>query len=94
MRVLTKNLHESIVELNLYDMQEMKRGENLKLDKLKGKLTEMHMSYEVCAKSIGISTTSFSQKINGNSKFYVEEVKKLSELLKMTNKEKLDIFLN
>lgn len=66
----------------------------MKLNKLKGKLTEMGMSYGQCASAINISTTSFSNKINGISKFYVEEAKELSEVLKMTNEEKMDIFLN
>ncbi len=48
--------------------------------RLKGKLIEKELTYKDCATAIGISVTSFSKKVNGSSKFYIEE--------------KIDIFLN
>jgi hypothetical protein len=76
-------------------MQEInERGENLKLNKLKGKLVEREMSYEKCANSLEISITAFNNKMNGHSKFYIEEAKQLGDILNMTQQEKIDIFLN
>lgn len=64
------------------------------LSKLKGKLVEKGKTYQDGAETIGVSTNTFSDKINGKRKFYVDEVNKLSDLLELTNEEKIDIFLN
>ena len=42
----------------------------------------------------GVTITTFSNKMNGNSKFYVEEINSLSKYLDLTIEEKIDIFLN
>ena len=63
-------------------------------DKLKGKLVEKKRTYEECSKAIGVTITTFSNKMNGNSKFYVEEINNLSNYLGLTIEEKIDIFLN
>ena len=62
--------------------------------KLKGKLRECGKTYEDCSRAIGITTTSFSNKINGSSKFYIDELEKLGDYLEMTNNEKAEIFLH
>lgn len=64
------------------------------IDKLKGKLTEKRKTYEECSKHLGITITTFSKKMNGISKFYIEEINELSKFLNLTNEEKIDIFLN
>lgn len=63
------------------------------LNVLKGKLREKGKTYADCATAIGISTTSFSEKINGRRNFTVEEANDVSAFLEMTDKEKVDIFL-
>ncbi len=62
--------------------------------RLKGKLIEKELTYKDCATAIGISVTSFSKKVNGSSKFYIEEASLLSKMLELTKDEKIDIFLN
>lgn len=66
----------------------------MNIDKLKGKLVEKRKTYEDCSKHLSITITSFSNKMNGRSKFYVDEINKLSNFLKLSNQEKIDIFLN
>ena len=66
----------------------------MNIDKLKGKLVEKKKTYEECSKAIGVTITTFSNKMNGNSKFYVEEINNLSKYLELTIEEKVDIFLN
>ena len=65
----------------------------MNIPKLKGKIKEMEKSYAECASAIGISTTSFSNKINGSSKFYIDELEKLGDFLNMTLEERNVIFL-
>jgi hypothetical protein len=80
---------------NLHMMQENfnKKVITLNADKLKGKLVENKKSYAQCADVLGVTLTTFNNKINGSSKFYIDEVRLLSEFLKLTNAEKIDIFL-
>ena len=66
----------------------------MNVDKLKGKLTEMKKTYKDCSKHLGITITTFNNKMNGKSKFYIEEINKLSEFLGLTSEEKIDFFLN
>lgn len=66
----------------------------MNLDRLKGKLREKGKSYEDCAGYLGVSVTTFNSKMNGRSKFYVDEINKLSTFLGLSNSEKIDIFLN
>lgn len=66
----------------------------MNINKLKGKLVEKTVTYADCAEVIGVSVTTFSNKMNGTSKFYVEQAQVLSEFLKLSNSERIDIFLN
>ncbi|HBE9482679.1 TPA: DUF739 domain-containing protein [Clostridioides difficile] len=63
-------------------------------NKLKGKLVEKNLTYEDCSKILDISTTTFSNKVNGISRFYVCEAKLLSNILELSDLEKIEIFLN
>ena len=65
----------------------------MNIDKLKGKLLEKKKIYEECAAAVGVTITTFSNKMNGKGKFYVEEVNLLSHFLELTNEEKIEIFL-
>lgn len=62
--------------------------------KLKGVLAEKNKSYDECSRGIGISITSFSNKMNGKRKFSVPEANALSSFLKLSNDEKLSIFFD
>ena len=64
------------------------------MNKLKGKLTEKCKTYKDGAKLLGVSVNTFSDKINGKRRFYIDEVNKLAKWLELTNKEKIDIFLS
>lgn len=64
------------------------------LNALKGRLREKEKTYARCAAELGISTTAFSEKMNGKSKFTVEEANSLACFLNLSNREKVEIFLN
>ena len=64
----------------------------MNLDKLKGKLLEKRKTYADCAKALGVSITTFSNKLNGRGSLYIDEVNKLSDYLELSKEEKVDIF--
>ena len=66
----------------------------MNLQKLKGKLRECNTNYQETASCLGLSVTAFSNKINGKSKFYIDEIEKLSNRLNLSDAEKIDIFLS
>ena len=65
----------------------------MNMQKLKGKIIEKKKNYEQCAKAINKSKQSFSDKINGKRKFYIDEVNALGKFLNLSADEKADIFL-
>ena len=66
----------------------------MNLQKLKGKLREQDANYIDVANCLGLSVTAFSNKMNGKSKFYIDEIEKLSDRLSLSDAEKIDIFLS
>lgn len=62
----------------------------MSFDKLKGKMTEMHVSQEKLSKELGITVQSLNAKINGRSQFTLEEVIRITEYLNLDNP--VDIF--
>ena len=66
----------------------------MNIPKLKGKLTEKKKTYIMCSKILGMSVPTFNAKMNGKSKFYIDELEKLGNYLEMTPDEKADIFLH
>ena len=64
------------------------------LNKLKGKIRECGKTYQQCADYLGISIATFSDKINGIRKFYIDELDRLGDFLGMTKVEKAEIFLS
>lgn len=64
----------------------------MNLKKLKGKITEQETSYAKCADKIGVSVTTFSDKMNGKRKFYVEEANELSNFLNLSVQDRFEIF--
>lgn len=66
----------------------------MNLDKLKGKLREKRLSYNKVAEILGVSTTTVSSKMNGETRFYLEEIRVLSDYLGLTDEEKIKIFFD
>ncbi len=62
--------------------------------KIKTKLFEKGVTYSEASQKIGISKYSFAKKVNGKSKFSVDEADKLSKLLELSNDEIVNIFFN
>lgn len=60
--------------------------------KLKDILFIKELKYEDVAKMLNISTTSFSNKINGKVDFSLTEIRKLTKNLNLTDTELRDIF--
>ena len=58
----------------------------MSFDKLKGKMTERHLSQAELAKCLGITV----QALNGRSPFILEEVVKITDILSLDNP--VDIF--
>ncbi len=65
----------------------------MNLQKLKGYLVEHGLTYEDCAKIIGISITAFTQKMNGKRRFYLEELNVLADGISMSKEDRIKIFL-
>lgn len=63
------------------------------MDKLKGKLVEKRVNYEHCAKALGITKVTFVKKMNKKTQFTLDEIKALSDLLELSDAEKIQIFL-
>lgn len=61
--------------------------------KLKGYLTEKRKTYANCANALGISINSFSNKINGKSRFDIVEINNLVCYLEMPLNDAVEIFL-
>lgn len=66
----------------------------VKTNILKAKISEKKTSYKECAKALNVSTNTFSNKMNEITKFTTYEAFLLSEFLKLTQEEKVDIFLS
>ena len=64
------------------------------INKLKGKIREKGLTYQILAQKIGIGLTSMNYKINGKNLFNQEEMKKLKEALRLTDNETIDIFFS
>ena len=66
----------------------------MKSNKLRAKIVERQVTHAECANLISISPQAFSQKLNGVTKFNIEECEKLGNYLEMSDSEKVDIFLS
>lgn len=62
-------------------------------DMLKGRMREKKVTQEALAEQIGINKNTMYNKLNGNSSFTVEEAKKISEVLRLNQIERVLIFL-
>lgn len=61
-------------------------------EKLKGKKSEIGLTYKIIAKKIGTGVTATKMKFNGQAPFKQPEMKKLKQLLRMTDREAIEIF--
>lgn len=62
----------------------------MSFDKLKGKMTEGHLSQRIMAQKLGITVQALNAKLNGRSQFTLGEVVKITEILSL--KDPVDIF--
>lgn len=65
----------------------------IKVDKLKGKILENRKTYQECANNLGISKTTFQNKISNITDFTIPEARNLSDYLNLTIDERIDIFM-
>lgn len=63
-------------------------------DLLKGKIFSKGKSIEEIYKRIGISKSAMYRKMNDKSYFTSKEIKKIVEILELTNVEMNEIFFN
>lgn len=59
---------------------------------LKQKMEDSGYRFSWIAKQLNLSSYGLRKKVYGENKFYVEEMKKLCEILKINEKEKEKIF--
>lgn len=76
----------------LHNVQE-KEANHMNRQMLKGKLLEKGKTYKDLAKVLDKSVTAVSNKMNGISEFDCAEACIISQWLKFTPKESVDIFL-
>ena len=62
------------------------------LKKLKAKLVENDITVEQAAKCLDIDTSTMYRRLNGESKFLIEEGEKLAVLLNLSGEEAISIF--
>ena len=65
----------------------------MKLEKLKNKIKEKGLKYNYIASNLNITPTAFGRKMKGKNMFTIEEMKKLSNILMLSDSERLDFFL-
>ena len=75
-------------------MMQVKRGEKMKLEKLKGLLVEHKKTYADLAELLGVSITTINSKMNGKTQFDVVEATMISDWLGLDCSSRVDIFLN
>ena len=61
-------------------------------NKFKAKMVEMGITSNQLSKMLKVATSTLSLKINGKSDFSATEIKELIPILKLDEKEVLDIF--
>lgn len=62
----------------------------MSFDKLKGKMTEAHVSQAKMSEYLGITVQSLNAKLNGRTQFTLEEAVKITDFL--TLNDPIDIF--
>ena len=62
--------------------------------KLKAKIMEKGWTIQTLSEAIDISVNSLSNKINNKTMFNAGEIRKVMDVLHLTNTETIDIFFN
>lgn len=65
----------------------------MEFKKIKNKIKEKGLKHNFIASVLSITPTSFARKIKGKNMFTISEMKKLSEILNLSDDEKLEFFL-
>lgn len=65
----------------------------MKLEKIKKKIKERGIKHNFIANKLKITPTAFGRKIKGKNFFTINELKELSKILELNDKEKLEFFL-
>lgn len=63
-------------------------------NKLLGKIKENGFTIEAVARLTGMSLSTLSRKLNGHVEFTRDEINAISDALKMSNEDLLEIFFN
>lgn len=66
----------------------------MNLNKLKGKMRECNLTQTEVAEELSLSLASFKNKLAGQTEFKASEIIQLGEILKMSDDEKIEIFLS
>lgn len=61
---------------------------------LKHKRLDKSLTLENVAVKLGLTTCTYANKEKGICKFYIDELKKLCEILDISNDEMLNVFFN
>lgn len=67
----------------------------MNVNKIKGKMCELGITYTMAGEALDMTASTFSNKLNGkrNSRFFVDELDKLGDLLNLSRKERGEFFL-
>lgn len=63
-------------------------------NKLLGKIKENGFTIETVARLTGMSLSTLSRKLNGHVEFTRDEINAISDALKMSNEDLMEIFFN
>ena len=64
------------------------------LIKLKAKIVERGLTLQDLPPVVGVNPSTFSAKMNYQSKFSLDEIKKICAFLKLTEREIVDVFFS
>ncbi|WP_064580852.1 helix-turn-helix domain-containing protein [Streptobacillus moniliformis] len=66
----------------------------MNLEKIKKRIDEKGIKQKYIANLLGISENALSRKLNGKNMFTVEEIKIISNILRLNDREKIEFFLH
>lgn len=65
----------------------------MNLNKLKGKIVEKNISRKSIAEALNITVQALGKKLNGKTGWSTDDANIVSDLLGLSDEEKIDIFL-
>ena len=66
----------------------------MKLNKLKEKIVENEMDFRSLVKPLGVNYSTVQKRMSGQCEFKPSEISKLRKLLKLTDQEVMEIFID